>query len=263
MLSVEEFPGRSTSPLRKMATLVSAIGQDEFATSALDALDEAVGVDHLSLLRINAKGDVDFRAATSVGGSHLSDAVSREYFHRFTHLDPVRSVSRRRMVPGGYLLVRVTGKDVLNASYRQACYTNPDIGERLTIFSRVNGLDYQINLYRVSSRGRFGEDAPQFLSGVAEILLPAIMRHADLISGPGEGRVRRLSLEALEHRVRRLNDKLSDREIDVCSRMLYGQSIEGTALDLEISQTSVVTYRRRAYAKLGITCHNELFALAM
>lgn len=263
MPSVQEVHSRSSSPLHKVAPVVSAIGQDEFASLALDAVDNAIGVDHLSLLRIDTKGTVDFRAATSVGGSHLSEAVSREYFHRFTHLDPIRSVNRRRLVPGSYLLVRVTGKDVMNAMYRQACYTDAAIGERLTLFTTVNRLDYQLNLYRTVDRGRFEEDAPRSLSAIAEILLPAVVRHAELVAGPGEGRSRRMSLEALKHRVRNLNDKLSQREIDVCARMLYGQSIEGTAIDLEISHTSVVTYRRRAYAKLGISCHNELFALAM
>ena len=71
----------------------------------------------------------------------------------------------------------------------------------------------------------------------------------------------RISLEALKHRVESIERGLSERELEVCARALYGQSIEGTALELGIGRTSVATYRRRAYVKLGISCHNELFAL--
>ena len=38
-------------------------------------------------------------------------------------------------------------------------------------------------------------------------------------------------------------------------------TVEGTALDLGIAPTSVATYRKRAYQKLGITSQNEIFAL--
>lgn len=34
-------------------------------------------------------------------------------------------------------------------------------------------------------------------------------------------------------------------------------------LDLHISESSVVTYRKRAYEKLGIATQNELFALCL
>ena len=42
---------------------------------------------------------------------------------------------------------------------------------------------------------------------------------------------------------------------------LADQTIEGTALDLNIRKTSVVTYRQRAYEKLGISRQTELVAL--
>jgi hypothetical protein len=38
----------------------------------------------------------------------------------------------------------------------------------------------------------------------------------------------RISLEALKHRVESIERGLSERELKVCARALYGQSIEGT-----------------------------------
>ncbi len=51
------------------------------------------------------------------------------------------------------------------------------------------------------------------------------------------------------------------REREVCSRAAAGKTIEGTARDLNIRKTSVITYRQRAYQKLGISRQNELVAL--
>src|SRR5262249_55197346 len=52
--------------------------------------------------------------------------------------------------------------------------------------------------------------------------------------------------------------ELSQRETDVCARILYGLSYYGIALDLGIGKESVMTYRKRAYKRLGIGSQREL-----
>jgi DNA-binding CsgD family transcriptional regulator len=42
-----------------------------------------------------------------------------------------------------------------------------------------------------------------------------------------------------------------------------GYTSVGIGLDLNIAQSSVVTYRRRAYEKLDISTQNELFTLCL
>ena len=54
---------------------------------------------------------------------------------------------------------------------------------------------------------------------------------------------------------------LTDREQDVCARIVAGYSSEAIALDLGLAASSVATYRKRAYAKLGICSQHDLFAL--
>jgi DNA-binding CsgD family transcriptional regulator len=55
--------------------------------------------------------------------------------------------------------------------------------------------------------------------------------------------------------------RLTLRERQVCARAAIGMSVEATALDLDIAKTSVLTYRRRAYQRLGVTSPFELCAL--
>ena len=45
---------------------------------------------------------------------------------------------------------------------------------------------------------------------------------------------------------------LSSRERDVCARIACGLTADGIAADLDIAPSSVLTLRKRAYAKLGI-----------
>jgi len=56
---------------------------------------------------------------------------------------------------------------------------------------------------------------------------------------------------------------LTQREQEVCARATMGMSVEATALDLGIAKTSVMTYRKRSYQRLGITSVQELCALVL
>jgi DNA-binding CsgD family transcriptional regulator len=56
---------------------------------------------------------------------------------------------------------------------------------------------------------------------------------------------------------------LTGREKDVCLRILSGLSSEAIASELGISLHSALTYRKRAYEKLGISAQNELFSIAL
>ena len=51
---------------------------------------------------------------------------------------------------------------------------------------------------------------------------------------------------------------LPRREAEVSSRILYGMSSVGIALDLSVSEETVKTYRKRAYQRLAIGSEREL-----
>jgi DNA-binding CsgD family transcriptional regulator len=263
MLSVQRLEGGSAvlPPFCDVGKIIAAIGRDVFARVALDALNDAIGIDHLSVFRIGANGLIDYHEATSVGGPHLSESAAKQYFHRFNRLDPVRSVSGRGLVRTG-LLVHSRANDISDPLYRRECYAVPEVGERLALYASVDRRMFQINVYRRTTRAGFDPAAVDTLAKMATVLLPSAARHAEFVTGRDDQDGLRLPLVALKHRVEMLRSGLSDRELEVCARALYGQSIEGTSLELQIAPSSVVTYRRRAFAKLHISCSNELFALA-
>lgn len=56
---------------------------------------------------------------------------------------------------------------------------------------------------------------------------------------------------------------LSKRERDVCAGVAAGLTSEGIALELGVGINTVLTYCKRAYARLGISSQNELMRILM
>jgi DNA-binding CsgD family transcriptional regulator len=70
-------------------------------------------------------------------------------------------------------------------------------------------------------------------------------------------------IAALAARLHALDGRLPRRELDVLARILIGMTTEGIALDLRISENTVLTYRKRAYGRLNVSSQAELFALCV
>ena len=64
-------------------------------------------------------------------------------------------------------------------------------------------------------------------------------------------------------RLRLLEPNMPKRETEVCAAITLGMTSEAIALNLGISVNTVLTYRKRAYARLGISCQNELLRLVL
>ena len=83
----------------------------------------------------------------------------------------------------------------------------------------------------------------------------------DLVKGVEGGRRHQGNVLVFHDRLRQIDAGLTKRELSVCALALAGTTIEGTALNLGLKNTSVITYRKRAYGKLGISSINEMFSL--
>jgi len=72
-----------------------------------------------------------------------------------------------------------------------------------------------------------------------------------------------MALQMFRRRLAALECGMTPRELDVCARTLIGMTAEGIALDLNVKKSSVSTYRKRAYARLGISSQSQLYRLLM
>ena len=107
---------------------------------------------------------------------------------------------------------------------------------------------------------RFTQIEMNYFATLAELLLATAHKH-ELLVEQRQSFPRHLDIEGIERLLKLRSPSLSMRECEVCARAVVGKTIEGTSLDLDIKRTSVITYRQRAYQKLGIARTNELVAL--
>lgn len=70
-------------------------------------------------------------------------------------------------------------------------------------------------------------------------------------------------IDSSRERLKTVAPLLSPREVEVCIRIMLGVTSEGIGIDLGISRNTVLTYRKRAYARLNISSQNQLFRLLM
>ncbi len=127
----------------------------------------------------------------------------------------------------------------MTGEYRWRFFTEPKLASKTAILAVGQRLRLIVNLYWAE-----GADPAE------AALLPLL------------GRLALLHFEARpEYSLPAPLAVLSERERAVCLGILSGRKAEQIAADLDVAPSSVVTYRARAYAKLGISSRGSLFAL--
>jgi DNA-binding NarL/FixJ family response regulator len=153
--------------------------------------------------------------------------------------------------------VRTSASEIDHANYRTHCYTSAGLEDRISLSEARNGRTLRVNLYRYRGKAFCSEDAARIFDS-AKLLLALIRRHDQEASAP--------ALDSSDHcrmRLAAIAPSLPARELDVCTSIVNGVTSEGIALALNVSINTVFTYRKRAYARLGISSQNELVRLVL
>jgi DNA-binding CsgD family transcriptional regulator len=136
--------------------------------------------------------------------------------------------------------------------------------EGVFVSDERDGVHYGLALMRTLERGNFSETELECLRSVAGTWLSLISKHEHLMAAKRQvdaGSVLLGSVREIEDRLRRVMPTLTEREAQVCARLLRGISTPGIALDLSVREDSVATYRKRAYRRLAIGTQFELVQL--
>lgn len=234
--------------------MLASIGTDEFGTTVRDSvvsvtggarriyLFEATGRDHTSLQYYSGEpGLVD---------------VFPAYLKSYLRLDPVSDAYGAAPRVSDVALQRVRPQHIASPGFRRRVFDEAGIVERVSIIQRGPEAWRVMNVARHASEGVFTDSQINALIGVACLALPMLPLNRNRQPGAAQ-----LSVAQLEDRFANRFAELTLRERQVCARAAMGMSVEATALDLDIAKTSVLTYRRRAYQRLGVTSPFELCAL--
>jgi|GEM_PF-2913285 len=240
--------------VNEIGDAIQAVGTDQFQTCVSQIILETLNIrEFMSFRRVDANAAPDVILAQSRDG-RSSERVEA-YRRCFFRLDPVNRLFSDNQ-PAGTYVARIRRDEIRNADYLNSCFVRPGISEKLTLAHRANGVWIALTLYEFEDDPVFDAQRLDTLYHVANLLLPLLSLHYRIVDLTPQ--TARISTAEMEERVRWAFPQLSRREVSVCARSIVGFTTEGIALDLGIKSTSVLTYRRRAYARLNVTSINQL-----
>ena len=250
---VGRFGTGSRAPQALLAQLIGRIGRDEFGPGLLDLSRSAVGADHVTAFATTAGGGLRTIIAENGGPRNVARTVAGRYVQHHWRGDPVARLLSARADRDRRIIVDIHADDVEQGDYRRECYAAIHLDHRLSVAESRDGRTMRLNFYR--GRGAdFRDEDIGCLGGMADMLLAMLWRHDEAMAvHPTDDVEARFNA-----RLATLEPALSERERQVCALIGLGVTSEGIGLRLDIGLNTVLTYRKRAYARLGISSQNEL-----
>lgn len=238
------------APTKLAATyekLLTAIGTDDFGPLVRASVHSVTaGARRIYLF------EATHRERSTLQYSHCEPGVAQlfpAYRKWYLRVDPVLDVLTEAPECGDVAMLRVQPPDIAPAGFRKRFFDDGGIVERISVIQRgVDGWRV-INVARHVSDGRCSDQELGALVGLACLVLPMLPLNRERRSALQQP----LTVAELEERFAARFTALTSRERQVCARAALGMSVEATALDLGIARTSVLTYRQRAYQRLGVT----------
>lgn len=220
---------------------LAALGQDGFAPVFLAAL-EGLGADQVMVFAYRGEA-VSCLLSQNFAEGRLGARLAAAYLQDGFRDDPLRA-QVLALAPGAVALVGWPAiRAALPEAYRARFFDAPGLGDKAAVLAVGDDLRLIVNLYRAESGAEWPAPALRALARIAVLHFERRLAHRRPGGVP----------EPLM--------ALSERERAVCLGVLGGRKAEEIAHDLGVAPTSVVTYRKRAYAKLGISSRAGLFAL--
>lgn len=236
-----------TAATAALGRVIGGVGASGFAAAALGELNAAgLRAASWSVYRVWRDRRPVLHLSASLGVADTTRSCFRAYEDGLYRAD--RSFDA--VAPGTQGLLRMHADEAPSADHRDAIYRRHGVVERLSVAERGSDASlFAMNFYRHAHQGRFDDADIAALAGTAPLLLAAVQRHLAL-QQPASPR-QRLQAQCAE---------LTERELDVCERLLRGWSYDGIAADMGLSVATVKTYRARAFLRLGMHFKSELFA---
>ena len=234
--------------------LVEAAGRPAFGSLLLQAAQRIDDVTEVFGYRLAP----DRKPQPLLSCSQHDDAQRRtdEYVSRFYRNDPALW-ARRGVLRGGYV-EHVRASDIALRDYRSICFDRPRFADKLCYGWRHADEEFVLSFYRKRD-GALGD--VRLLAGLANVALTALVRAGRSVLADGVATEGGVAL--IEERLAARHPKLSGREREICARTLAGRTARGIGEELGLSPGTVLTYRQRAYAKLGIASASALLPAVM
>jgi DNA-binding CsgD family transcriptional regulator len=254
-LTVHEARSIDHPSLPALPDLVEAIGSDRFGSTVVSFLHELCGADHFAAFRMG-NGVLQQVTVGSLDPNHsarhfVDSYIGQEWWRR----DPAMSEAEQSLSSDASNIIHVDMGDRHYADMRPVIF--PTVRDRLLVCARRHDVAFGMSVIRTDPNPQFDAGSVEQLAGASDVLMAMLAKHADITAQRPNVALALTSLDEIEQCIVVMS-QLPRREVEVCSRILYGLSSVGIALDLGVGEESVKTYRKRAYQRLHIGSEREL-----
>jgi len=261
--------------LNQAATLVGCIGKSNFDEHFYAFCRELLHIDQCTAFHFEQRGSPHCLIAEANKRRFLdmTRQLAQEYTEGAWRRDPNLPLSWEldAAAEAPTTMVRcVCPSHIRDLSWRRRFYEQPQVRQELTLMAwpRPDSHLY-CSFYRSRTLPEFAHEDIAQLKTWANLIAQVLDKHvsvtkpelgADCAAPVPDPARRERMYQELRSRMLKLPCGLTQREADVCAAIALGYTTVGIGLNLGISVNTVATHRKRAYAKLGISCQNELFA---
>lgn len=241
----------------EMPDLIAALGRPDFPRRLLHAARKFTDCHSVTSFAFSAARSPRLLFAENVGDVPISRHIADMYISDYWHLDPANRVATGTADGAPCHTMMIQANEIADSSYREHCYSAIRLVNRMTILRRTGDSVIRVNFYRRRGNRTF-DHGIDTVAAAGDMVIALIARHDAWAAVTDDGD----EFEYLE-RLRYLCPSMPRRQLEVCALIVRGYFSQAIALKLGISLNTVLTFRRRAYARLRISSQNELTRLVL
>lgn len=246
----------------RLTALSKSEGQASFLDEAFLFLNDFITVDSCAVFKVSADKTSGAQHLCTFGrlAPELATLLADDYVKNGFKNDPMiktallSSKIRVRRLPGSHY----------SASYHSQYFQKAGLIDKISSIQASKNVLFLVNFYRLKITGSFETKDFEDLGRLAPIIGRFVLRHMQLTQDqPQRRNLFAQKIDQLMTDNTQIFSKLSTRERDVCRHILIGKEEKDIAKMMGVTKSTIITHRRRFYAKLNIGSKTELFQLAL
>ncbi len=234
--------------------LADKIGSTEFDRELLEVMNNIASVEEISGFKFDLGKEPEVLGWCGKRGD-TADRV-QDYLKDDYKIDPIVTSFPTDISVDRFHARVLNARSIKNSNYRWRYFENPDFKSEVAVVRR-SPVGWEV-MKCLIAEGNLEQERVQTIAHSATMVFPLARRHVF----EDEGNMSMVSRPMADQRLILLLGQrfpiLSQREREVCALTILGNSTQTIAEKLNVSINTVMTYRKRAYQRLGV---NNVHAL--
>jgi DNA-binding CsgD family transcriptional regulator len=258
--SIAEAPSHRVAT--SLGQLISSISSPLFGETLIRSVHATVGGEFCLVVKLKPGNAPECLFAGGGIPHQLERRMVRDYLSRFYRDDPALNRMCETPETSDAVVHPFDTSGDYTMSYRKRFFIAAGVTDKISTSAWHKDRLIYSSFYKLEPSRPFSDTEIGNLSLVGPALSAAILKNGDTQGSEREKQSRSRRVEDIGMGTSPFGN-LTERERTVCNYIIDGCTSEAISLRLDISINSVLCYRKRAYAKLGISSVNELFSIVL